>query len=105
MLAFSDVTQFPTNGSCAFGAGESVQASTSAEHVITVERRNIRIASPELGHYPQNSSPDTRTGARAKPHATAPLQSPGAAPGWVLYSSPLKVSPPRESADMVRLIW
>src|SRR5271169_4999304 len=43
MLAFSAVTQFPTNGSSTRTAGEGVQASTSAEHVMTVEKRN-RIA-------------------------------------------------------------
>ena len=49
MLAFSAVTQFPTNGSSTRGAGETVQASTSAEHVMIGEKRKIRIASPELG--------------------------------------------------------
>jgi len=49
MLAFSAVTQFPTNGSSTRGAGETVQASTSAEHVMIGETRKIRIASPELG--------------------------------------------------------
>src|SRR5258708_35491916 len=49
MLAFSAVTQFPTNGSSTRAAGESVQACTSAEHVMTAEKRKICIASPELG--------------------------------------------------------
>src|SRR5260370_29190359 len=49
MLAFSAVTQFPTNGSSTRAAGESVQASTTAEHVMTAEKRKICIASPELG--------------------------------------------------------
>jgi len=37
MLAFSAVIQFPTNGSPTRGAGETVQANTSAEHVMIVE--------------------------------------------------------------------
>ena len=49
MLAFSAVTQFPANGSSTRWGGGGVQAITSAEHVMTVEKRKIRIASPELG--------------------------------------------------------
>ncbi len=49
MLAFSAVTQFPTNGSSTRGAGETVQASTSAGHAMIGEKRKIRIASLELG--------------------------------------------------------
>jgi hypothetical protein len=48
MLAFSAVTQFPTNGSSTRTAGEGVQASTSAEHVMSVKKRKIRIVSREL---------------------------------------------------------
>ena len=89
MLAFSAVTQFPTNGSSTRGAGETVQASTSAEHVMVGEKRKIRIASPE---------PGTAHTFLAKfappPFAAAPPQSPGAP----------KVSPTRESADMVKAV-
>ena len=66
MLAFSAVTQLPTNGSSTRGAGETVQASTSAEHVMIGETRKIRIASPELGTnrtLSQDSRADTRTRA------------------------------------------
>jgi hypothetical protein len=68
MLAFSAVTQFPTNGSSTRTAGEGVQASTSAEHVMTVERHKFRIASPQLGTI-RTLSPDSRVDTRARAHA------------------------------------
>ena len=49
MLAFSAVTQFPTNGFSTRETGERVQVSSSAEHMTTAETRRIVIASPQLG--------------------------------------------------------
>jgi len=49
MLAFSAVTQFPTNGFSSREAGAVVQASSSAEHIMTEQIRGIDIASPEPG--------------------------------------------------------
>src|SRR6202035_1447107 len=88
MLAFSAVTQFPTNGSSTRGAGETVQASTSAEHVMIGETRKIRIASPELAPLTPSSSNSRHPLCAALP------QSLGAP----------KVSPTRESADMVKAV-
>jgi hypothetical protein len=80
MLAFSAVNQFPTNGSSTRWGGEGVQASTSAEHVMTVERRKTRIASPELGNTRIFFVGFARRYSR-RPHAAAPPQSPDAVPG------------------------
>jgi hypothetical protein len=89
MLAFSAVTQFPTNGSSTRGAGETVQASTSAEHVMIGETRKIRIASPELG-----TTHTFLVKLAPPPFAAALPQSLGTP----------KVSPTRESADMVKAV-
>ena len=81
MLAFSAVTQFPTNGSSTRGGGETVQASTSAEHVMTVEKRKNRIASPELGTTRTFLAKLARRYSRQASHAAAPPQRLDAAPG------------------------
>ena len=75
MLAFSAVTQFPTNGSSTRTVGEGVQANTSAEHVMTVERHKTRIASPQLGTtrtLSSDSRVDTRTRAPCGRTSAAP---------------------------------
>jgi hypothetical protein len=79
MLASSAVTQFPTNGSTRV-AGETVQASVSAEHVMIVEKRKIRIASPELGTARTFLARLARECSRL-PMLAAPLQRPDAEPG------------------------
>ena len=89
MLAFSAVAQFPINGSSTRGAGERVQACTSAEHVMIVEKRKIRIASLELG-----TAHTFLAKLAPPPFAAAPPQSPGAP----------KVSPTREFAGMVKAV-
>ena len=100
MLAFSAVTQFPINGSSTCGASEGVQASTSAEHVMTAERRKIRIAG--AGALLATSSPDSRAGTRAKPPCSHTSAEPGCCARMrAVFVSP-KVSPTRESADMVK---
>ena len=104
MLALSAVTQFPTNGSSTRWGGEGVQAITSAEHVMTAERRNTRIASLELGAT-RIFLARPLAGTRAGPHAAAPPPEPGSrARIMAVFASP-KFSPNHESADMLELVY
>src|SRR5438874_1810839 len=98
MLAFSAVTQFPTNGSSTRGAGESAQASTSVEHVMTVETRKILISSPNPGTL-ACSLTDSRADVCAGPHAGRTVHS-----AWMkaVFVSPKLPSPTRDSAIMVK---
>src|SRR5271167_2250449 len=97
MLAFSAVTQFPTNGSSTRTAGEGVQASTSAEHVMTVEKRN-RIAA--AGYHSHVVARLARRYSHQDPMRPHLRSAPDAAQDEGRVRLP-KGSPARASANMV----
>ena len=103
MLAFSAVTQFPTNGSSTRWGGKGVQANTSAEDVMTVKRRDTRTAFPELGasRLPRQICSQVLTEAPLRPRlrrAWMPCQDKGC------VRLP-KSSPNHESVDMLGPVY
>ena len=95
MLAFSAVTQFPTNGSSTRAAGESVQANINAEDVMTKKTRRNRIASLELGTARTFLTRFARRCSRQVSDATAPPQRLDAAPDQECVGFPQNFSDAR----------
>jgi hypothetical protein len=104
MLALSAVTQFPTNGSSTRWGGEGVQAITSAEQIMTAERRNTRIASPELGPTRIFLARRARGYSRRAPCSRASAEPGCRARIRAVFASP-KCSPNHEAADMLRPVY